>query len=45
MKLRAAIIIDNLSITKWQLDALIETYDQLEIVYVLNCIKSKKKES
>ena len=43
MKLRAAIIIDQLSATKWQLDALNEASDQLEIVYVLNCVNSQKK--
>ena len=43
MKLRAAIIIDQLRVTKWQFDALNEASDQLEIVYVLNCVNTKKK--
>ena len=38
MKLRAAIIVDQLKASKWMIDALNETSDQLEIIYVLNCV-------
>tara|TARA_B110000503_G_scaffold13210_1_gene17977 strand:+ start:272 stop:1846 length:1575 start_codon:yes stop_codon:yes gene_type:complete len=43
MKLRTAIIIDQLRAEKWMLDALNEASDQLEIIYVLNCVNSKTK--
>tara|TARA_A100001015_G_C15039086_1_gene738326 strand:+ start:4010 stop:4360 length:351 start_codon:yes stop_codon:yes gene_type:complete len=43
MKLRAAIIVDQLKASKWMIDALNETSDQLEIIYVLNCINSKTR--
>ena len=41
MKLRAAIIVDQLKVSKWMIDALNEASDQLEIIYVLNCVDSK----
>lgn len=43
MKLRAAIIVDQLKVSKWMIDALNEASDQLEIIYVLNCVNSKTK--
>ena len=43
MKLRAAIIVDQLKVSKWMIDALNEASDQLEIIYVLNCVDSKTK--
>ena len=43
MKLRAAIIVDQLRVAKWMLDALNEANDHLEIIYVLNCVNSKTK--
>ena len=42
MKLRTAIIVDQLRVAKWQLDALNKASDHLEIIYVLNCVNKKK---
>ena len=43
MKLRAAIIVDQLRVAKWQLDSLNEASDHLEIIYVLNCVNNRRK--
>ena len=43
MKLRAAIIVDQSKASKWMIDALNEASDQLEIIYVLNCVNSKTR--
>ena len=45
MKLRAAIIVDQLSVAKWQLDSLNEASDHLEIIYVLNCVNNRRKKN
>lgn len=43
MKLKAALIVDNLSLTEWQKDALEYASDQLEVRLVLNCINTVSK--
>ena len=37
MKIKAAILVDNLKIKKWQKLALEEVKNQIEIIYILNC--------
>jgi len=37
MKMKAAIILDNLQLSKWELDALNSASDSIEIVLILNC--------
>jgi hypothetical protein len=43
MKVRAAIILDNLALSKWQLDALNEASDLLEVTTILNCKNTTTK--
>lgn len=43
MKLRAAIILDNMLLSKWQRDALDAASKKLDIVLVLNCKNTKIK--
>lgn len=43
MKKRAALILDNLKLSKWQLDALDAASDAVEIVLVLNCQNTNTK--
>ena len=43
MKLKAALIVDNLSLTEWQIEALEYASDQLEIRLVLNCTNTVTK--
>ena len=42
-KLRAALILDNLAISKWQQDALDEASDLLDISVILNCQNTANK--
>lgn len=42
-KLKAALILDNSNIKKWQLDALIEASDLIDIKVVLNCQNTTSK--
>lgn len=37
MKLRAAVIVDNLNIARWQEEALIAASEEIEIVMLINC--------
>lgn len=43
MKYRAALIVDNLHITKWQQNALDEAADNIEIVLIINCQNTRTK--
>jgi hypothetical protein len=43
MKYRAALIVDNLHITKWQQNALDEAADNIEIVLIINCQNTRSK--
>jgi hypothetical protein len=45
MKLRAAVITDDLKLAQWQLDALEEANQELEIVCILNCLNTKIKKN
>lgn len=42
-KLKAAIILDNLTMTKWQQNALEEASESLDIVVIFNCQNTKTK--
>jgi len=42
-KMRAALLVDNLQLSKWQLDALNAASDSIEIVLVLNCQNTSTK--
>lgn len=41
MKLRAAVITDNLKLAQWQLDALEVADEELDVVCILNCLNTK----
>ena len=41
MKLRAAVITDNLKLAQWQLDALEAANEELDVVCILNCLNTK----
>ena len=43
MKIRAALILDDLSICKWQRDALSDALDILDVQLVLNCTNTATK--
>ena len=43
MKLKTAVITDNLNLAKWQIQALKQANDDIEIVCVLNCLNTKNK--
>jgi len=43
MKIKTAIIVDNLSLSKWQKDALEEVKKKINIKLILNCQNSKTK--
>ena len=43
MKRKAALIVDKLQVTQWQLDALQAANDSLEILLVLNCQNTRTK--
>ena len=43
MTLRAALIVDNLALTKWQQEALLEASDLFELKLVLNCSNTQTK--
>ena len=45
MKYRAALIVDNLHITKWQKSALDEAAENIEIVLIINCQNTKIKKN
>ena len=45
MKLRAAIIVDNLNLTKWQQIALDNTLEKIQIITVLNCQNTHTKKN
>jgi acetyl-CoA carboxylase carboxyltransferase component len=45
MKYRAALIVDNLHITKWQKSALDEAAENIEIVLIINCLITKIKKN
>jgi hypothetical protein len=45
MKLRAAIIVDNLSLRKWQQIALDNTSEKIEIISILNCQNTHTKKN
>ena len=43
MKIKTAIIVDNLSLMKWQKDALEEVKKKIDVVLILNCRNTKNK--
>lgn len=43
MKLKAALLLDNLSLTRWQREALEEASSKIDIVLVLNCKNTSTK--
>ena len=45
MKLRAALLVDNLQICRWQLDALEAAHRSVELVLVLNCQNTRNKKN
>tara|TARA_B100000401_G_scaffold428929_1_gene362036 strand:+ start:176 stop:1756 length:1581 start_codon:yes stop_codon:yes gene_type:complete len=45
MKLRAALLVDNLHICRWQLDALEAAQESIDLVLVLNCKNTSNKKS
>lgn len=45
MKLKAALLVDNLQLNKWQLDALDTANNSIEIVLILNCQNTRNKKS
>ena len=45
MKVKAAILVDNLSITRWQKLALDEAKDKIDILLILNCTNTKTKKN
>lgn len=45
MKKRAAVILDNMHLSKWQLDALDAASDTIDIVLVLNCQNTHTKKN
>ena len=45
MKYRAAVIVDNLHITKWQKSALDEAAENIEIALIINCQNTKTKKN
>ena len=45
MKLKTAVITDNLNLAKWQIQALKQANDDIEIVCVLNCLNTKNKKN
>lgn len=38
-KLKAALLVDNISLAKWQFDALKNADHKLDVTYILNCTK------
>lgn len=45
MKLKAAVLVDNLQICRWQLDALKAAQESIDLVLVLNCQNTNNKRS
>ena len=45
MKLRAALLVDNLQVAKWQLEALEAANDSIDIVLLLNCENTRTKKN
>lgn len=45
MKVRAALLVDNLQICRWQLEALAAAKDSIDLVLVLNCQNTSNKKS
>ena len=44
-KLKAALLVDNMSLAKWQFDALKNADHKLDVTYILNCTNTKTKKS
>ena len=44
MKLKTAIIVDNQLLSKWQLDALNEVGEKINLKLILNCQNTSNKE-
>ena len=45
MKLRAALLVDNLQVAKWQLEALEAANNSIDIVLLLNCENTRSKKN
>jgi folate-dependent phosphoribosylglycinamide formyltransferase PurN len=45
MKLRAALLVDNLQVARWQLEALEAANDSIDIVLLLNCENTRNKKN
>lgn len=45
MKLRAALLVDNLQVARWQLEALEAANESIDIVLVLNCENTRNKKN
>ncbi len=45
MKLRAALLVDNLEVSRWQLEALEAANESIDIVLILNCENTRNKKN
>ena len=43
MKKKAALLLDNMHLSKWELDALVAARKSIEITLVLNCRNTRTK--